>query len=126
MDNNKCPKCGNTMQFDIEFEYDHSPYHCNHCGYAEGCSNWFTEGYCNRCTEYIYCKKWFDIQNGDSDINIPRCLHCGKKCTEIQEYIDVAKEENTTPEIYVRQDGTFSRSNNTFICTTCYVKNELL
>lgn len=117
-----CPKCNKPMTYDIELDYDHSPFYCQHCGYAEGCYNEFNEN-CNRCTEFSHCKKWNDIQNGDTDINIPRCSHCGRKCTEINEYIVAANGENTTPETYVKQDGTYNRNNNTFTCTVCYVKS---
>jgi hypothetical protein len=119
-----CPKCNHPMQFDIELDYgEHSPFYCIKCGYAEGCNQFFNEIECNHCTEYVYCKKWFDIQNGDLDTNVSRCRHCGKKSTEIQEYIDSAKYEETDPETYVRrEEGTYDRASKTFICTACYVK----
>lgn len=120
-----CPKCNAPMQFDIELDYgEHSPYYCRKCGYAEGCSNFFSEEDCNRCTEYAYCKKWFEISNGQSvSDSIPRCKHCGKKCTEINEYVIAASLENITPEQYVtREEGTYNRKTNTFECTSCYVK----
>lgn len=116
-----CPNCGKHMQYDIQLEYDHSPYYCVPCGYAEGCSNEFSEENCNKCTEYAYCKRWYDIKNTD-DNNISKCRYCGKKCTEIQEYIDMALVEETTPEQFVKTDGTYDRRSNTFICTSCYVK----
>lgn len=124
--NNICPNCSKTMQYDIQLDYDHSPYYCTYCGYAEGCSNGFSEDKCKRCTEYSHCKKWNDIQSGDTDINTPRCSSCGRKCTEIQEYIDFALVENITPESYVRtNEGTYNRKNNTFVCTSCYFKTLL-
>lgn len=121
---NKCPECGKIMRYDIQLEYDHSPYYCINCGFAEGCYSGFSEDNCNRCTEYSHCKKWNDIQNGDKDIDAPRCSKCGAKCTDIQEYINGALENNiTVKEFVLTQEGTYNRVNNTFVCTSCYVKS---
>jgi hypothetical protein len=122
----ECPKCGKAMTHDIDLDYgQHSPDHCLFCGYAEGCSQTFKEGPCNQCTEFVYCKKWHDIKNGDAEIDIARCRICGRKCTEINEYVSAAKENKVSPNVYVRTDGTFDLVSNTFECTECYVQKML-
>jgi len=51
------------------------------------------------------------------------CIGCNKKPEEIQEYIDMGKEENMTPSKYVwEKEGTLNRSNGHFTCTSCYIK----
>lgn len=51
------------------------------------------------------------------------CISCGKKPSEISEYISAAKSENTSPEKYVLEnEGTFNRRTGKFYCTSCYIK----
>ena len=50
------------------------------------------------------------------------CIGCGKRLDQIQEYLDAAQEEKTTPDNYVwEEEGTLNRENGHFMCTTCYV-----
>jgi hypothetical protein len=54
---------------------------------------------------------------------IPMCVGCGKKPSELREYVDMAEEEGMTPDEYVRrEEGTYNRENGHFLCTPCYVK----
>lgn len=56
------------------------------------------------------------------DDGICRCAICGRKPDEIQEYIDCAKDEDMTPEEYVRTDGTYNHRTKKFYCSSCYIK----
>lgn len=51
-----------------------------------------------------------------------RCKICGKEPHELQEYIDLAKVEKTTPEEYAKTDGTYNRETGFFYCTMCYIR----
>ncbi len=52
---------------------------------------------------------------------IPICIGCNKTPNEIEEYIEMAIEEETTPDEYVkREEGTYNRKNGHFACTSCY------
>lgn len=52
-----------------------------------------------------------------------RCKVCGKKPDEIDEYIDMARQEETTPELFVKtEEGTYNRETGKFYCTSCYIK----
>ncbi len=51
----------------------------------------------------------------------PTCFKCGKKASEITEYID-ACEKWQTPGQYVRsEEGTYNPRTNHFCCTRCYI-----
>lgn len=51
-----------------------------------------------------------------------KCLECGKTPSEINEYIEAAEADYTTPEEYVRsEEGTFNPDTNKFWCTECYI-----
>lgn len=53
----------------------------------------------------------------------PRCIGCNKLPEEIAEYVDMAKEENMTPDAYVREEeGTYNPENGHFMCTECYIQ----
>lgn len=55
-----------------------------------------------------------------------RCIGCGKKPDEIQEYIDAADENGLTPESYVEQEeGTYNPKNGHFLCTACFIEAEI-
>lgn len=42
---------------------------------------------------------------------------------QIEEYIEEAKDEEMTPDEYVRSaEGTYNRANGHFTCTDCYIK----
>jgi hypothetical protein len=54
------------------------------------------------------------------------CISCGKKPTEISEYISEAKKEGISPEDFVRcYEGTFNRKTEKFHCTECYIKSGM-
>lgn len=50
------------------------------------------------------------------------CIKCGKTPSEIEEYVEAAKDEGMTPDEYVRtEEGTFNPVNGHFACTDCYI-----
>jgi hypothetical protein len=52
-----------------------------------------------------------------------KCKGCGKKPTEIQEYIDEAKMNNMTVSQYIlEEEGTYNPRTHLFYCTECYIK----
>ena len=55
--------------------------------------------------------------------NDVRCARCRKVPHEIQEYVEMAREEGyATPEAFVRdQEGTFNSATGHFLCTECYI-----
>jgi len=51
-----------------------------------------------------------------------KCKECGKKPSEIDEYVECAKESDCTPDEYVMmEEGTLNRVTGMFYCTSCYV-----
>ena len=53
----------------------------------------------------------------------PLCIGCGKHPDELEEYVEIAKEEGMTPDEFVRkEEGTYNRENGHFLCTPCYAK----
>ena len=51
------------------------------------------------------------------------CIGCGKRPSEIEEYVEIAKMEDMTPEDYIRtEEGTYNSSNGHFTCTVCYFR----
>lgn len=65
-----------------------------------------------------------DYRANEKETNMrPFCTGCKKHADEIEEYIEIAKEESMTPDDYVRkEEGTYNRANGHFLCTKCYVK----
>lgn len=52
-----------------------------------------------------------------------KCKCCGKTPNQLSEYVDIAKEENMTPDEYViQEEGTYNNQTGLFYCTSCYVK----
>lgn len=59
---------------------------------------------------------------GDN-MKICQCKKCGKKPSEIDEYVYEAKNERISPEQYVKEnEGTYNPENNMFYCTECYIQ----
>jgi hypothetical protein len=60
----------------------------------------------------------------------PRCILCGKRPEEIQEYVDQAAHENVqhpledvTPSQWCAEnEGTYNPANGHFACTEDYIK----
>lgn len=53
----------------------------------------------------------------------PICTGCNKTPDQIEEYVEIAKEEGMTPDAFVREEeGTYNRANGHFLCTICYIK----
>jgi hypothetical protein len=56
-------------------------------------------------------------------VNELKCKICGRQPHEIEEYIEYANVENTTPEQAVIEDeGTYNPETGLFYCTDCYIK----
>ena len=48
---------------------------------------------------------------------------CKRKPSEIEEYVQMAKAEDTSPDEFVLQEeGTLNPRNGHFACTECYIK----
>lgn len=53
----------------------------------------------------------------------PLCIGCGKTPSELEEYIEIGKEEGMAPDDYVRkEEGTYNPENGHFLCTPCYFR----
>ena len=53
---------------------------------------------------------------------IPLCTGCNKTPSQIDEYVDAALDDETTPDAYVRsEEGTYNPANGHFLCTDCYI-----
>lgn len=52
-----------------------------------------------------------------------KCLKCNKKPNEIVEYVQLAKEENITPEQFViKNEGTFNKETGYFCAHNVILK----
>lgn len=54
-----------------------------------------------------------------------KCMGCGRKPGQIEEYVDATKSDNfiNTPDEYVlSEEGTLNRNTGKFACTDCYTK----
>lgn len=50
------------------------------------------------------------------------CPYCNKKPSEIEEYVEAAESEGTTPDEFVKTgEGTYNKDNGHFCCTDCYI-----
>lgn len=53
----------------------------------------------------------------------PICIGCNKRADELEEYVEAARDEDMTPDGYVREnEGTYNRENGHFLCTPCYAR----
>jgi hypothetical protein len=53
----------------------------------------------------------------------PLCIGCNKRPDEIEECVEIAKEEGMTPDDFVRnEEGTYNGANGHFLCTDCYIR----
>lgn len=53
----------------------------------------------------------------------PMCKECGRKASELLEYITEGRINNMTPEEFVRQEeGTYNPVTGYFYCTKCYIR----
>lgn len=56
----------------------------------------------------------------------PICVGCNKTASELEEYIEAAKEDETTPDEFVRTgEGTYNHRNGHFLCTDCYIAADM-
>lgn len=54
---------------------------------------------------------------------IPICIGCHKNPDQIEEYIEMAAEqERTANEIVFLEEGTYNKKNGHFVCTDCYIE----
>lgn len=50
------------------------------------------------------------------------CIGCGKTPAELPEYVECARLERVSPDLYVQaEEGTLNPANGHFACTPCYV-----
>ncbi len=50
------------------------------------------------------------------------CTGCNKSPSDLPEYVEMAAEEDMTPDNYCwSEEGTLNRQNGHFLCTNCYV-----
>lgn len=57
-----------------------------------------------------------------SEYPSPICIGCNLRPDQLDEYVDAARVESTTPDGYVRaEEGTYNRANGHFLCTGCYI-----
>jgi hypothetical protein len=55
--------------------------------------------------------------------NVIKCAGCHHEPHQLSEFIFAAKDENMTPEEYIKtEEATFNVDNNLFYCTACYIK----
>lgn len=53
----------------------------------------------------------------------PICTGCNKHPDEIDEYIEGAADNETTPdEFVIDEEGTYNSANGHFLCTSCYIE----
>lgn len=52
----------------------------------------------------------------------PKCKGCGKTASELEYYVNIAKDEECHPDDIAREDGTYNRTINKFYCFSCYIK----
>lgn len=52
------------------------------------------------------------------------CKGCGKKASELSEYITMAKENNykSAEDFVINEEGTYNPNTGLFYCTDCYIK----
>jgi len=54
------------------------------------------------------------------------CAGCGRKPSEIDEYVTAARVQRCSPDAYVRcEEGTFNSETGHFLCTKCYIEAGL-
>jgi len=52
----------------------------------------------------------------------PICIGCKKHPEELDEYAELAADEDLSVDEFVRIfEGTYNRSNGHFLCTDCYI-----
>lgn len=70
------------------------------------------------CASFGYCRGLNMVP-----FNRPICTGCLKRPDEIAEYIEAARDEDMTPDAWVRaEEGTYNPDNGHFRCTACYDK----
>lgn len=53
----------------------------------------------------------------------PICIGCMRRPHELEEYVEIARDEGISPVEYViQEEGTLNPVNGHFLCTTCYIK----
>lgn len=49
------------------------------------------------------------------------CVGCRKRPEELEEYVEAARDEETTPDAFVRQNEGTLNARGEFLCTPCYI-----
>ena len=53
----------------------------------------------------------------------PICVGCKHRPGDLDEYVNAAADDETTPDEYVKEEeGTYNPENGHFLCTVCYFK----
>lgn len=61
------------------------------------------------------------LPGAERERDAPKCVGCGKRPAEIDEYVEAAAEAEMSPDDYVcSEEGTFNKRNGHFLCTDCY------
>jgi len=50
-----------------------------------------------------------------------QCFKCHREPSEIHEYLELAEDDDITPDEAAIEDGTYNPENGLFACTECYV-----
>lgn len=51
------------------------------------------------------------------------CIGCGKHPDQIDEYVDMARDEGMMPDEFIRrEEGSYNPANGHFLCTPCYIE----
>jgi len=50
-----------------------------------------------------------------------KCGYCGIPPHRDPYYVDVARDEDTTPEAVAEEDGTFNPMTGRYACNACYI-----
>lgn len=63
------------------------------------------------------------IQNPPGQQYMVICFNCYRTPEEINEYVEMADEYNTSPRLFViHEEGTYNPNNGHFCCTECYIR----
>jgi hypothetical protein len=53
----------------------------------------------------------------------PLCIGCNRTASNLDEYIEQGRENEMTPEAFVRaEEETYNSANGHFLCTKCYIE----
>jgi hypothetical protein len=118
-----CPYCGEGCHADwVDVGVGMvqcGPYRCENCHAYELASHMPGEGV-ETWTEKEHETGWREPAK-EAQI---ACIRCHKTPDEIEEYVELAKDEEMTPiEFVIREEGTYNAFlKGKFYCTSCYIE----